>query len=91
MEKEPTITLYSTTGCVFCKMIADILDSLGVVYTRAYLDGQSSGRHKASLRRRGITILAVPVLIVGEKIYRPPDLINELGKVNDNLPSLVGK
>jgi glutaredoxin len=85
------ITLYSTTGCCFCKKVADVLDGLGVVYNLAHLDGQASGRHKASLRRRGITILAVPVLIVGEKVYRPPDLIDEVGNVKDTLPSLVGK
>ncbi len=89
--REPLITLYSTSNCGFCKMVADVLDGLGVVYTKAYLDGQSSGRHKASLRRRGITILAVPVLIVGDNIYRPSDLINELGQVKDTLPSLVGR
>ena len=91
MEKEPTITLYSTTNCSLCKLVADALDKLNVTYTKAYLDGKSSGRHKASLRRRGIIILAVPVLTVGESIYRPSDLIDLNGKVKDNLPSLVGR
>lgn len=69
------ITLYLTSECNLCRMVEEALDELNIEYTKAFLDKQNSGIYKASLRRRGITILAVPVVIAGEKIYRQSDLI----------------
>lgn len=78
------ITLYSTSECHLCKKVEAVLDELNIEYVKAYLDRQNSGVHKASLRRRGITILAVPVIIAGEKIYRQNDLIDKNENVKRN-------
>gem|GEM_PF-5697581 len=79
------ITLYTTSQCHLCKKVGNVLDELGIEYTKAYLDKQNSGIYKASLRRRGITILAVPVVIAGEKIYRQNDLIDSKENVRINV------
>jgi glutaredoxin len=78
------ITLYSTSDCHLCKKVEVVLDELNIEYVKAYLDKQNSGIYKASLRRRGITILAVPVIIAGEKIYRQNDLIDKDENVKRN-------
>lgn len=83
------ITLYLISECNLCRQVEKVLDELSIEYVKAFLDKQNSGIYKASLRRRGITILAVPVIITGEKIYRQNDLVDENGQLRKDIRDIL--
>ncbi len=83
------IILFKSKDCPKCKTVEYYLDSLQVEYTKANLSGRGSGKYKAMLIKRGITILSVPALLVDDKLYREDQLLED-GLINPEISKWVG-
>ena len=82
----PPVTIYTTSGCPYCKAAKALLTRKGVVFAEIDVDGKPELRQAMTARAGGRT--SVPQIFIGEKHVGGSDDIHSLdarGKLDELL------
>lgn len=82
----PSITLYSTTTCGFCRAAKQLLTDRGIAFTEIDLTNDDALRTQISANAGGYT--TVPMIFLGEKFlggYRELQTLDQSGELQQLL------